>query len=185
MGTTRLIIISAAIVILGWAGWFALSNQNATNDAMVKEADATAQQANEAMMPKDPPVQAGESAMIKNEGTMADKKDTADTMMEKGSYEAYAPEKVANAGDSKVLLFFHAEWCPLCRPLDADIKANLSSIPSGVIILKVNYDTETALKQKYGVTYQHTIVEVDSSGAMIKKWSVQNPTLAATIAEIK
>ncbi|MCR4281250.1 MAG: thioredoxin family protein [Candidatus Kaiserbacteria bacterium] len=179
MGTTRLIIISAAVVILGGAGWFALSNQNATNDAMMKETDAAAQQANETMAPK------AEETMVKKDEAMMDKKDTADTMMAKGSYEAYSPEKVANAGDSKVLLFFHAEWCPLCRPLDADIKTNLSGIPSGVIILKVNYDTEIALRQKYGVTYQHTIVEVDSKGALIKKWSVSNPTFAALIAEIK
>lgn len=179
MGTTRLIIISAAVVVLGVAGWFALSNQNANENAMIKEVDIAVQQTNETMVPK------AEEVVAKDEGAMMDKTDTANTMMKKGSYEAYAPEKVAAAGDSKVLLFFHADWCPLCRPLDADIKANLPSIPSGVMILKVNYDTETALKQKYGVTYQHTIVEVDSTGAMVKKWSVGNPTLAALISEIK
>lgn len=179
MDTTRLIIISVAVVILGGAGWFALSNQNATNDAMMKETDAAAQKANGTMAPK------AEETMVKDERAMMDKKDASDTMMAKGSYEAYSAEKVAAAGDSKVLLFFHAEWCPLCRPLDADIKAHLSDIPSGVIILKVDYDTETALRQKYGVTYQHTIVEVDSAGRMIEKWSVKNPTLSATVAEIK
>jgi hypothetical protein len=40
-----------------------------------------------------------------------------------------------------------------------------------VTILKTDYDKETELKKKYGVTYQHTLVQVDKSGNMIKKWS--------------
>jgi thiol-disulfide isomerase/thioredoxin len=71
----------------------------------------------------------------------------------------------------KNLLFFHASWCPTCRAADANIKANLLSIPPGLTIHQVDYDTSTDLKKKYGVTYQHTFVQVDESGTMIKKWS--------------
>lgn len=89
----------------------------------------------------------------------------------KGSYEAYSPEKLANAKNGDVVLFFHASWCPSCRTLSGDIDKNLNSIPDGVTILKTDYDTQTELKKKYGITYQHTLVQVDENGNMIKKWS--------------
>lgn len=89
----------------------------------------------------------------------------------KGSYEEYAPSKIAMAEKGSVVLFFHASWCPSCRSLNSNIEENLSSIPAGVSILKVNYDKEVELKKKYGVTSQHTLVQVDKDGNLIKKWS--------------
>jgi len=38
-------------------------------------------------------------------------------------------------------------------------------------LLKVDYDKSTDLKRKYGVTYQHTFVQVDKGGHLLKKWS--------------
>ncbi len=109
----------------------------------------------------------------------------SDAIKKAGTYEAYAPEKVALASAShNVVLFFRAPWCPTCRAVDADIKANLTKIPSSLTILDVDYDSGTALKQKYGVTYQHTFVQVDAQGNMIKKWQ-GSPTLSALVSEIK
>lgn len=88
-----------------------------------------------------------------------------------GTYESYAPEKIAKAETGKVVLFFHASWCPTCRALNSDIEANISKIPNGTTVLKTDYDTETELKKKYGVTTQHTLVQVDKDGNMITKWS--------------
>ena len=124
-----------------------------------------------------------EKAMMKQDDTSMTSTD--DSMMKAGSYEAYSPEKIAMANDEhNVVLFFRASWCPTCRVVDADIKANLGKMPSDVTILDVNYDNSTALKQKYGVTYQHTFVQVDKNGNLIKKWS-GSPTLASLVAEIK
>ncbi len=81
------------------------------------------------------------------------------------------------------MLFFYASWCPYCRSAENDINKNLSQIPDGVYILKTNYDSEIALRQKYGVTYQHTFVQVDSSGNLIKKWS-GSETLSDILANI-
>jgi len=88
-----------------------------------------------------------------------------------GSYEAYSPEKLSKAATGDVLLFFHASWCPSCRSLNKNIEENIASIPEGLTILKLDYDNQTELKKKYGVTTQHTLVQVDASGTMIKKWS--------------
>jgi len=154
-----------------------------------KQAAMKSDQAKDAMM-----AQSTDTAM-KGADVMSDKAMTAkddtkmmakDTMMPHvGSYETYTPEKVAmKAAAGKVVLFFHASWCPTCRAVDADIKAHLSAIPAGLTILDVDYDASTDLKVKYGVTIQHTFVEVDAQGAMIKKWS-GSPTLAALVAEVK
>ncbi|TSC66418.1 MAG: thioredoxin [Candidatus Berkelbacteria bacterium Gr01-1014_85] len=95
----------------------------------------------------------------------------SDTISKAGSYEDYSQTKIALAASGDVVLFFHAPWCPTCRALNSDIEKNLGSIPATVTILKTDYDTETSLKQKYGVTTQHTLVQVNQDGALIKKWS--------------
>ncbi|MEI8223811.1 MAG: thioredoxin family protein [bacterium] len=122
--------------------------------------------------------------MIKKEAMEDTKMTEEKAMMKTGSYEAYSPEKIARAEKGDVVLFFHASWCPSCRSLNSDIEKNISSIPEGVSILKVDYDKETELKKKYGVTYQHTLVQVDKDGNLIKKWS-GSPKLANLVSEIK
>lgn len=113
--------------------------------------------------------------------TMMQKEDSS---MQTGSYETYSPEKLSKAESGDVVLFFRASWCPTCRALDADIKANLGKIPPKTTILDVDYDNSTELKKKYGVTYQHTLVQVDSNGNLIKKWS-GSESLDKLISNIK
>ncbi|NCU41305.1 MAG: thioredoxin [Candidatus Moranbacteria bacterium] len=106
------------------------------------------------------------SEQVNKEGTVTDSV-TASV----GLYEAYSPEKIALAENGDVIIFFHASWCPSCRALNVDIEKNVDAIPAGVIILKTDYDKETELKKKYGVTTQHTLVQVEKNGNLIKKWS--------------
>ena len=103
-----------------------------------------------------------------------------------GTYEAYAPEKVAAlaAAGKKVVLFFHAPWCPTCKALDADLVANAAAIPANVAILKTDYDSETALKQRYGVTYQHILVQLNAAGDQVAKWDGSR-TLPALLHQVK
>lgn len=144
---------------------------------------ASMKQGDDAAMDK----KAGESTgMEKKEITIKDNETGVadeDKGMMKGSYEAYAPEKLARAETGDVVLFFHASWCPSCRGLSADIESNLAAIPAQVSILKVDYDAESELKKKYGVTYQHTLVQVAADGTLIKKWSGA-PTLSSLVSEI-
>jgi thiol-disulfide isomerase/thioredoxin len=164
---------------------------NSKNDAMMakeqmeQKAMETQKMADEKAMMEKKAIEEKE-AMMKGGVTKTDsmmKKE--ETMMKAGSYEAYASEKVILASATHdVVLFFRASWCSICRAVDADIKANLSKIPSSLSILDVNYDNSTALKKKYGVTYQHTFVQVDKDGNLIKKWS-GSPTLSALVAEVK
>ncbi len=86
-------------------------------------------------------------------------------------FTSYTPEAVSSAtSDDQVVLFFHATWCSTCKLLADDITANADAIPDNVRILLVDYDTATALKQRYGVTLQHTLVQVDASGTALGTW---------------
>jgi thiol-disulfide isomerase/thioredoxin len=110
---------------------------------------------------------------------------TNDAMMAQGpgEYIAYEPSAVAASNADSIILNFSATWCPSCRALDKDINENLSTIPAGVEIYKVDYDSNVALRQQYGVTTQHTLVEVTADGTMIQKWSGGN-TLESVVAKI-
>lgn len=109
-------------------------------------------------------------AMMEEEGAMMEGDDKGTTMVKGVTYEAYSAERLSVANTGPVVLFFHASWCPTCRAADSAISAGLNS-ENELTILKVDYDTSTALKQKYGVTYQHTFVQVDVNGNLVKKWS--------------
>lgn len=98
-------------------------------------------------------------------------------VLTKGAYKEYSEEAVA-ATEGTRLLFFHASWCPQCRQLDASLRQ--SEIPSGVTIFKVDYDSNQALRQKYGVTIQTTVVKIDAQGDGVEKYvAYDEPTFAA------
>lgn len=87
------------------------------------------------------------------------------------SFEEYTPESVSSAtADETVVLFFHATWCSTCKLLADDIAVNADSIPDDVRILLVDFDTATDLKQRHGVTLQHTLVQVDANGDAVEQW---------------
>lgn len=84
-----------------------------------------------------------------------------------GAYVDYSSEVIANTSGTKIL-FFHAPWCPQCRALEASIKEE--GVPSGVTIIKVDYDSNQKLRQQYGVTIQTTLVKVDDNGQSVEKY---------------
>ncbi len=167
MNKTTGIIIGGIVVVLIAGGVYV--SMNKSDDAMM---DKTTDGSSSSMEDKN--TTGEDDSMMQSSDT--DVMDVGDGMMKSGAYEAYAPEKLVRAETGDVVLFFHASWCPSCRGLNADIEINLSAIPSGVSILKVDYDTESEMKKKYGVTYQHTLVQVNADGTLIKKWS-GSPTL--------
>ena len=143
-----------------------------SSDAMMDKKDDTMMNKDESTM-----TEKKDETMMEKEEVMMDEKEaemmkTDEVMMAKaGLYMTYSADKLAMAETGDVVLFFHASWCPSCRALNGDIEKNANAIPSGVTILKTDYDKETELKKKYGVTTQHTLVQVDKDGNLIKKWS--------------
>lgn len=84
-------------------------------------------------------------------------------------YRDYSSEAVAQMQGKPYALFFHATWCPSCVSADKEIKANLGTLPDGTTILKVDYDSNKELRQKYGVTSQHTLVVINADGSVKEK----------------
>lgn len=82
----------------------------------------------------------------------------------------YDGDKAAYAG-TDVVLFFNAEWCSTCKVARDNIQADLAGIPAGLTIVVVDFDTANDLRGKYGVTVQHTFVQVDADGNELAKWS--------------
>jgi len=67
-------------------------------------------------------------------------------------------------GKEAFAITFHADWCSTCIYLDKQINNYLGSFPADFKILKSDYDTERALKQKYGIRVQSTVVVIDADG---------------------
>jgi len=118
---------------------------------------------------EDVPVDINSSEEFQTEEVSQD--DNLEVVATSGTFEDYDESKLVNAETGKVVIFFNASWCPSCKSLKSDIESNLSNIPVGTTILSADYDTYTDLKKKYGVTTQHTLVQVDKDGNQITKWS--------------
>ncbi len=97
-----------------------------------------------------------------------------------GVYKEYQEGLVAST-DGVTLLFFHASWCPQCRMIEANI--NEQGVPNGVTVLKVDYDSNQALRQQYGVTLQTTFVEIDKDGTQIEKFVAYNEPTFDSVKE--
>jgi thiol-disulfide isomerase/thioredoxin len=99
-----------------------------------------------------------------------------------GEYRDYQEGDIQRVAGTKIL-FFYAPWCPQCRALEKSIKEG--SIPSGVTILKVDYDTNQALRQTYGISIQTSLARVDDTGKLLAKYvAYDRPTLQALIEHL-
>lgn len=152
-----LIAATALIILVGIGGLFYFKNSN-TSETMMK---------NEDTMMKDESMDSDEKMMKKDDSAM----------MENSRYVDYSKSVLDESSKNIRVLFFYANWCPTCRPADENFKENLSKIPEDLTLIRVNYndsDTdqeEKDLARKYNVTYQHTFVQIDSTGKEIKKWN--------------
>ena len=163
MKTPIIIVLLLILAGLVTGGAFLYSQQQkvATSDQSLSQQEPTT---NDFMAPTD------------SQNVMTDKEDM---MIEtKGSkYIKYIKLAFDNNTEKRRVLFFYANWCPTCRPADANFIANVDKIPDDAVVIRVNYnDDETdaeekALAEQYGVTYQHTFVQIDKDGNEVAKWN--------------
>ncbi|MCH9720121.1 MAG: thioredoxin family protein [Actinomycetia bacterium] len=84
------------------------------------------------------------------------------------SYSDYSKNK-AQYDDADVVLFFNASWCSTCA--EADQQLSSEQFPDGLVVVSVDYDANEDLRQQYGVTVQHTYVQVNPDGSEVTKFS--------------
>ena len=96
---------------------------------------------------------------------------TTELADDRGSFLPYSAEQVsANTGEGAVL-FFNAAWCPTCQIAKKNFSENANTLPDGLHILDLDFDDNQDLRVRYGVTVQHTFVQVDDNGELVKKWT--------------
>ncbi len=156
-----LLILIAVLILVGFTWYFNSNTPQSSQDFAQKE--STPQSVSNRMVIKDSVKIGGNTSVSIEENSQ--------------KYQEYSAANLENAKDKKRILFFYANWCPTCRPVDSDIKANLSKIPDDVSIIRVNYNddqtdsAEKELAKTYGITYQHTFVRIDSVGNEIDQWN--------------
>lgn len=93
------------------------------------------------------------------------------------NYVSFSENTLEQFSERRRVLFFFANWCPTCIPADKDFQNNIDKLPTDVVVIRVNYkDNETdegekELAQRYGITYQHTFVQINESGDETAKWN--------------
>lgn len=160
-------MIAAALVlavIVGGGFYFVNQNSQKTDDTKMIQDNSLAPKENEEMTKED------ESSMMEDDKMTGDK-------MSDSRYVEYTKAVLDSSSKNRRVLYFYANWCPTCRLADPDLKANVSKFPPDVTVIRVNYnDTDTDqeekdLAEKYGITYQHTFVQIDSLGKVITRWN--------------
>lgn len=159
LGATAAVVAAVSLGLLGCSATDADTSAS-TDDAAVSSAspsdDAATDESSE-------PADSADSADSADDAAAAD--DEADAATSAGAYIEYSEGIIESTAGPKAL-FFHASWCPNCRNLDSEL--NAQGAPDGLTVIKADFDSETGLRQEYGVTQQTTIVFLDDDGNQIE-----------------
>ncbi len=165
--TTLLVVI--VVGALGGALVLAVKDNGAPETTATQLAQSDNVSPDRAQLPQ--PTTA--STVVKNNAVEQTNKQNAKDTKTFITLAEYSAGEATYAENTKVY-FFHAAWCSVCVGIENEINADPSRIPEGTTLIKVDYDTQTALRQEYGVTTQYTFVQFDNSGNKIAKWSAIN-----------
>ena len=170
-----IVVIVVAIAVVG-LGAYTFSQNSSKSQSMMKKDEAMMTKEETSMEPTNAMMKKDDSAMEGNK-MMDDEKNSSAKKMADSRYVQYSKSALDHASGNRRILFFYASWCPTCRPADESFTQNVNKIPEDVTLIRVNYnDPETDqeekdLAKKYHVTYQHTFVQIDSTGKEITKWN--------------
>lgn len=124
------------------------------------------------------PQPSSSTTLDKRESTNTEASKTTGGVLTNPRYvEFNSEEGLPAVEEGRRILFFYANWCPTCRPINIELQDRISEIPDDLTIIRVNYnDTDTdkeeeALANEYQITYQHTFVQIDEKGEALKRWN--------------
>lgn len=160
---------------LALAGCSSSSDADKKDDAMMSTSATSSAMSTSSEAPET-------SAAMDKDAKDGMKKDSMEKdSMNKGgefvTYEQYMEHSdAAMHHDGRTVLFFDASWCPDCQKLKNALSSEHDVIPADVTVVDVDYDSHSDLRKQYGVTMQHTFVEVDAQGNKVSSWSITDPS---------
>lgn len=192
-----IIAIIALVVAVAGIGYYVIRKQPQTTrpqasektleDGTVVKADGTMVKPDGTMVKPDGTMVKPDETMEKKEGeTMMKKEDAAMAAKYMGTVLAGASAPLldynkadydaAIASDKLVVLYFYANWCPICKEetRNALYPAFNELTTDKVVGIRINYkdsDTDTDeenLARQYGIPYQHTKVLVKNGKQILK-----------------
>jgi hypothetical protein len=173
----RFLVIASVLIALA-GGWLYFSSRTPTRDGQESSPLPTQNTNIDTAQP--------DGTIIKPDGTVirpsTNSSSAVDPTSQPGQssttaqYLTYTTENfdsakaaVATSG-GRLLLYFHVDWSSVCVELDQDIAASVHDLPGDLIILRADFEEDTALRQAYDVQHEHTFVQVDSQGNKLTAW---------------
>jgi thioredoxin-like negative regulator of GroEL len=99
----------------------------------------------------------------------------AETKTQNAQYIMYNENVTEMLATTPHVKFFYAAWCPTCVKWEKMFTENLSTLPANTLVVRVDYDSETALKEQYGITKQSNAVFIDGNGKALE--TIADPSL--------
>jgi thiol:disulfide interchange protein len=92
--------------------------------------------------------------------------------------------KAAQAAGEPVLVDAYASWCPICRKQGPTIDA-MTKDPAfaKLVILRLDYDNQTAEKRALGITSQSTLIAYHGNKEVGRTVGVTDPDQIKSLAE--
>lgn len=119
------------------------------------------------MAPQDGTSQEDETTPVPTESSDSSSSEAVGSYINLGTYQGNEDQY----SGTNVVLFFNAEWCSTCEVARTNFESSKNSIPGDLTIVVVDFDNSIELRKQYGVTVQHTFVQIGDEGSSLAKWS--------------